>query len=320
MKLKRILLILAALAAAVAAAEVGWRFLYTSSFGPTTNPHYVVHDATLGWRYEPNVTICHAAADFNIEVHINSRGERGGEMNNTEPVPRARIVLLGDSLAFGWGVAVENAMATLLEKQLSAGVRNLAVSGYATDQQYLLLQQKITDIRPAAVVLIACRNDIEEVARDRMYGKRKPQFILENGKLTLASSPGAESFLEGASVLYRSIRKRVWESNARIINKDDETRAKELIKQLIAEMSQLTRLNNANLLVVHEGMEWIETPPPVPHVNHPEKYLNVADLLQKAGATARVTFPNDPHWNERGHAVVADAIAARLNDYGWLAK
>ena len=27
--------------------EAAWRFVYTNSFGPTTNPHYVVHDDQL---------------------------------------------------------------------------------------------------------------------------------------------------------------------------------------------------------------------------------------------------------------------------------
>jgi phospholipase/lecithinase/hemolysin len=33
-----------------------------------------------------------------------------------------------------------------------------------------------------------------------------------------------------------------------------------------------------------------------------------------------VRFASDPHWTAHGHQAVAEAIAARLNEAGWLAR
>ena len=55
-----------------------------------------------------------------IPVRINSRGLRTDEFQVPKPPDTYRILNLGDSVAFGWAVRIEDTYGKLIEKQLNA--------------------------------------------------------------------------------------------------------------------------------------------------------------------------------------------------------
>jgi hypothetical protein len=65
---------------------------------------------------KPNVTRRHFTREWNVTVAINSEGLR----DRPSPVPdtRGRILALGDSFAFGWGVELPETYLYLAEEQL----------------------------------------------------------------------------------------------------------------------------------------------------------------------------------------------------------
>ncbi len=90
----------------------------------------------------------------------------GAEPAVPKPERLHRIMILGDSQAFGWGVPLEATVGEQLEGVLSAGrdasieVVNAAVPGYNTFQQAALFERLAPRYRPDCVLVLFTSNDL----------------------------------------------------------------------------------------------------------------------------------------------------------------
>lgn len=121
-------------------------------------------------------------------VTVNAAGYRGPLLGpRREGVER--VVVLGDSIAFGLDVGDAETFAALLRRPGAREVANLAVQGYGTDQEALRLEHEGLALGPDAVILALCvANDFTDVALDRfLYDGRhpKPYFLVRHGQLEL---------------------------------------------------------------------------------------------------------------------------------------
>ena len=100
-----------------------------------------------------------------VRVVTSGAGFRGRDYPITKAPPIRRIVGLGDSLMFGWGVEQGQDYLSLLEARLTgpgAGTWeaiNTAVPGYNTAMEIATLEAKGLAYRPDLVVLGFCPND-----------------------------------------------------------------------------------------------------------------------------------------------------------------
>ncbi len=78
-------------------------------------------DAKLYWRLRPNQD-CYTKVDHQ-PVHINSHGTRGPEFAAEKPANTIRILCLGDSRTFGWGLPDEKTYSRQLERMLQEWVK-----------------------------------------------------------------------------------------------------------------------------------------------------------------------------------------------------
>ncbi len=101
-------------------------------------------------------------------VHTNGRGFRSGEFAALPEPGRRRILALGDSSTFGWGVEHFEAYPARLGAALGAlwGVEpdaveviNLGVPGYSTFQGRVLLEREALALRPDAILWSYLSND-----------------------------------------------------------------------------------------------------------------------------------------------------------------
>ncbi len=103
-----------------------------------------------------------------VDVEINADGLRDDEVGPREEAVR-RVVFLGDSLTFGWGVEKRDSFAQILEESLSAQrpteVLNFGTGNYNTTQEVELFLEKGLAYRPDLVVLFYFINDAEPVPR-----------------------------------------------------------------------------------------------------------------------------------------------------------
>lgn len=101
-------------------------------------------------------------------LETNARGFRGADFD-PQPVPgRHRIVSLGDSSTFGWGVAVDQAYPSELRDDVARRlgsspdrleVLNLGVPGYSSFQGRVMLERVALPLRPELVTWSYLSND-----------------------------------------------------------------------------------------------------------------------------------------------------------------
>jgi len=142
----------------------------------------------LGWTTIPNLSLVFDGNKFTT----NSLGFRSSEVDPD----KKHILMVGDSVVWGYGVNDDETMTHYLAKQLARKgkknyqVLNLGVSGYGIGQYYLRLKRQIQELNPKIIVtVIHAGNDFEETSRNVSYGKSKPHFINEEGKLVLTNTP-----------------------------------------------------------------------------------------------------------------------------------
>lgn len=134
-----------------------------SYFEESTRYHFdKVPDPVLVFKHAPGLRRTYQG----VGVSINSLGLRDRELENKRN-GEMRILLLGDSVTFGWGVPIEATFGRKMEPILSAKLHrpvrtiNSGVGSYNTVQEYSFLKMDGDIIKPDAVVLLYVDNDIE---------------------------------------------------------------------------------------------------------------------------------------------------------------
>jgi len=120
-----------------------------------------------------------------VPVKINAHGFRGRDVADRPAPDRLRIVAIGDSMAFGWGVPEQDTflsyMARRFRREHTAGPRleivNLGVPGYNTHQEVAAFATKGLAFHPDLVVVYLCGND------DQL-----PNFVWRRDPFTLTRS------------------------------------------------------------------------------------------------------------------------------------
>jgi hypothetical protein len=116
-------------------------------------------DPVLYWKLKPRQN-CYTKVDHK-PVHINSHGTRGPEFAVAKPRDTIRIVSLGDSKTFGWGLAESETYSGVLERLLQekAGpgrrieVINAGVNAYSYPQMQAYFKHVALTYSPDIVIL-----------------------------------------------------------------------------------------------------------------------------------------------------------------------
>jgi lysophospholipase L1-like esterase len=151
------------------------------------------YDAELGWAPIPNSSSI-VTTTRTIHAQHNSLGFRDIEF---ERDARPTMLFIGDSFVWGVDAEANERFTDLLRSRISnTAIVNAGVSGYGTDQEYLLLQRIWPTFQPAVVVLIFCTaNDrLDNGTNVRYDGYQKPYFATAtDGTLMLRGQPVPKS-------------------------------------------------------------------------------------------------------------------------------
>ncbi len=134
-----------------------------------------------------------------VEVSTNALGLRDRPVAPKSP-HRVRVLTLGDSVAFGWGVPVEDVVSRQLERELRGrnGVDietiNSGVPGYNTLQEALFLEAYGDMLQPDAVLLLYVDNDTDLLDTTHPYLGHMPN--------PLESPLGAADYVLTSSRVY----------------------------------------------------------------------------------------------------------------------
>src|ERR1041385_688919 len=116
-------------------------------------------DARLYWRLKPNQD-CFTKVDHK-PVHVNAQGTRGPEFAADKPTNTFRILSLGDSRTFGWGLADEETYSRRLEQLLrqkfghakTVEVINAGVNAWSYPQMAVYFHEVGLHYQPDLVIL-----------------------------------------------------------------------------------------------------------------------------------------------------------------------
>lgn len=215
-------------------------------------------DPKLGYRLVPEF---HGEyGEEKIPLVTNSWGMRDREYGPKQPGIQ-RVYVLGDSLMFGYGVAIEDAFSRSLENWLkehgvaSVEVVNGGVPGWGTAQQHLFFEETVDTVQPDVVILgLFVGNDILD----------NLQFARPNlGRVGSWRKQGFRTWFRENSQLYIWLRRQYnerterWENLERLGVDTHATtppekirRGIELTEEALGRLAESTRRRGIDLLVM----------------------------------------------------------------------
>lgn len=181
----RVALAAASVALTLLVLEVAFRFVGVNVGTVQINRATVRRSSDPRLRFELRPG---GVARAEVEYRINALGLRGPETRVGKPAGVRRVVVLGDSIAFGYWVAEQDAFPRQLETLLNASTRaervevlGFGVPGYNLEQEIETLRVKALAFAPDVVVVAFCLNDLEGVfsyelglVQDRAERRRSP--------------------------------------------------------------------------------------------------------------------------------------------------
>ena len=160
-----------------------------------TRAYHEKYDSVMGWVNKPlkNEGV-HFEYSPNRFFHVthNRLGLRGKEAGYEKPPGTRRILFVGDSYFWGYGVSDAEVLTEVLQGSLppSYAVLNGGTIGYGTDQAYLWLKSEGLKYRPDIVIFgFSAANDLAEIASSVAYFTPKPVFVFEGENLALKNVP-----------------------------------------------------------------------------------------------------------------------------------
>jgi len=255
---------------------------------------------------------------------------------------RTQVVVVGDSVLYGWGVVKAANSVSLLDERLPGHqVVNYSVSGYSIDQYYLYLRKHLPRAKADALVVgIYAGNDYESVGMSHWSGHSTPVFELRDGRLSLfrPHTPGFNCIdVLSGSLLFKPL----WlfprfamgleelVCNVRTLSEPEHG---QVVTLLLSAIADLARAQSARLLYVllpdrndFDRQGW--------YYREKSKYDALARLLKGGGYDVlwfrdsievsgvdplSLYLPDDAaHFNAAGHRMLADELHRELGErYG----
>ncbi|MBN1871326.1 MAG: SGNH/GDSL hydrolase family protein [Candidatus Omnitrophica bacterium] len=279
-------------------------------------------DPDLGWGPIPNRHI----EDQWGGITSNSLGFRSEEINPA----KGHVIVLGDSVAWGYGVGDNETMPYFLNRRLNAyncQVSNLAVSGYGIDQYYLFLKRHIDKFENLKyVVLVICTDlDFDETINDTRYGKRKPLHVFKDGEIALSNVPIRKFDIRNLfslSLTLNVLSKRFKAvddflnhiSGAKTLDKEQGER---LVRALLKRIYDITTERNAGLIVVTvpaendfvektERLVWFQDY--FLSKRDYARYIDFYDELKRSGEDTEELYVDPWHLGRDGNELLAASI------------
>lgn len=304
------------------------------------------------WTNSPNFRRRFAQSEFDIAIRTNSQGLRDREYPLEKPANTFRILVLGDSFTFGYGVEAEETYAKVLEKLLNRGstlkyeVLNGGVIGYGTFHELRFLRESGLALHPDLVVIgFVAGTDMGGPTGSDLFSNLHYKEGVEAVPAPPSPEDRVKAWLERHSHLYHFVRVRYWAMRATQPNKgtsidanttyanlyaDDLERAWFITRELFREIRDLTASKSIRTCVVFipiysniitkeqavsNALLAVGSEVDLPICN----LLPI--LLQHMQSGNRLYFLKDPgnHWNARGHRVAAEAIYDCLTSQGLVA-
>lgn len=162
------------------------------------------YSPTLGWERHPGYRGTISDIDP-YERHFDEQGYFVADSKQVDVQTKKRIIFLGDSNTFGWGVSTESSFVEVVESLLpDVYAINLGVPGYTSYQGRVSFDKFVPIIKPDLIVVAFNFNDRRYVLPpNREDSAEQFQSVYDAGRIT-ASEPHTDRF--EISYLFRAMR------------------------------------------------------------------------------------------------------------------
>jgi lysophospholipase L1-like esterase len=280
------------------------------------SPTCAQYDPSLFYRLRPG--LCETRErEFAVRYSVNSAGLRDTE----QALRRPEMIVLGDSITMGWGVAQELTYPKRIERGWGHKVLDAGISSYATAREGILLGQLDTSALTHVVVQY-CSNDVSENELAIASSFRLPISSRQRYDEVAASDRGKRRYVPGRRLLQflRSVR-----SPAPLDVEAGDRSAGEQASIFLECLSEyVARPHPGVKILAFEANSYALNRTGFPaevekrkrDPRYPENVRNmlVEDLSTRL--TADRYFDLDDHPRASGHEVIAEAVLARLRA-GW---
>jgi hypothetical protein len=286
------------------------------------------YDSLIGWAHIPGQIGRFNHRDFSVSIRINNEGLRDQEHLFIRD-ERKRILILGDSFGWGFGVEENERFSEIIEKiHPEWEIINASVSGYGTDQEYLYLINRGFNFHPDVVLLLFNDSDFINNTQSEQYWHFKPYFDLENSNLILRNCPVRQKnikqriqcFLYGRTYLGGSIQKvrqiyrnyLIRKNRDKLFLSDSDLKSSnqymfQVTKSLIFAINQFCIVNNIKFVLISTPMDDVYRS----FLENNSISMNILFLgLDKyfSSNEKEMHFKHDGHWNRLGNRMAAEAI------------
>jgi hypothetical protein len=267
------------------------------------------YDAELGWMPIPGSSSTINTFRTTHYTH-NSLGLRDEEFSlDSKPT----ILFLGDSFVWGLDSEADERFSDLLRSRISDHkILTAGVSGFGTDQEFLLLQRLWPKVKPDVVVLIFCSNNdrLDNSTNKRYFDYYKPYFATQpDGSIILQGQPVPKSQL----LYYRDhwLVHHLWlarlATDAYIRLASPQVFVPDPTEKLVGKMRDYVEANGGRFFVGVQAQAHED--------DAMTRYLqaNRIPFTQLLGAEYYTDAQWGGHWTPEGHAVVAKRILEMLS-------
>ena len=247
-----------------------------------------------------------------VQVRFNNLGLRGTDLGPKQDEER-RVLILGDSLAFGWGVPEESIFATKLADLLAAATGqtwtsiNAGVCSYNTEQERLYLEHSGLALQPDLVILVYVDNDIVTYSERWNQAEARKPPLRRRIKRKLMKSHLVQT---AAHVLKRGSGGIELEGVERAVDASDPGWLRNM--QALTELVELCSLNGVPLAAYHfrwKSDSWSdELLAAARQAAHPVEITDVAPWFEGADLRTLVNSVTDSHPNANAHAITAQKM------------
>lgn len=359
---KKILLFFTSLLFSLLLAETALRFVQfeapripeekeRTSWAQIPENIWVEYHPVLGWVPQKNKTAVLEKGAIRAGITTNEKGFRGNR--NYSRVPASgykRVLMLGDSFVFGFGVEDHEAFSSVMESRFSnLEMPNLGVAGYGIDQIELSFKNFAGDLKADYVGIGIFPEDFWRATRAFSdSGYAKPYYFLQsNGKLQLRNVPVPARYqlktnqfpeivalspfehILMKSMLYRQLRRSFIKLGKNLSLVDpDNTEEWLLGRVILAQLVDQIRETGAKPFIVIIPCEgWMHRKKPTSieksiHRFAKREGVGLVDLTPpfidavRASQSEDYFIKDDLHWTPKGHRLAADRIAAFLIEDG----
>src|SRR5262245_12981977 len=280
-----------------------------------------------------------------VPVTINSHGFRDDEHVREKPAGTLRVLGLGDSFTFGWGVSQDETFLKQLERELrvrtgrSVEVINAGVPGWGLSQFDLFLRRDDLNYSPDIIVIAYFVDDLSGPINSGVIGEDPPLIVQQQEvpvKGGILHYSRLFNFMKSVGHWVREKNRRArtaylhdfderrkeWSkrSNYLMVKPDDEadTKFKGYLLDYLLDFKRIASERRASLFVMFI--------PDVAQLYHSEtQYINgvLAEMTKELeipfidmtqvfetsrDPTTYYLWPKDPHTNARGHLEMAKAL------------